>query len=148
LQRALGALASRAPTLAKGLYAATRFVAERASPSVVVSQYTSDDGPPVPDDVAALVARDFREALRESTRGAVAETRLFTDEWGFDVADVRHDVRLWHGAHDENAPLSGARDLQSALPHADLTVFDDADHLTSLLRSRIPVLDAVSASKT
>ncbi|MEA5408120.1 alpha/beta hydrolase [Haloarculaceae archaeon H-GB2-1] len=145
-QRALGTLASHTPAVMRGLYAVNRFVADHASPSTVVSQYTSDDGPPVPDDVAHLVARDFREALCESTDGAVTETCLFTDDWGFDHADVRHDVRLWHGARDENAPLAGARDLRSALPHADLSVFDDADHLTSLLRSRDAVLDAVSAS--
>jgi len=150
-QRVLGTLATRTPRLLGALLRGQSWVARRASPSLTVSQFTSDGdavGPggatagvdAVPDDTAALVKRDFCEALGRSRNGAVTESRLLAAEWDFSLGAVDCPVRLTHGERDGNVPVAAARRLADRLG-ADPTV-TGADHLGTLLDSRESVLDA------
>lgn len=140
--RLLEALAGTAPLLLRGGLRAQRWFAERASPSFVVSQYTTSDGQAeLSEDVAELVKRDFVEALARSRRGFVTESRLLAREWDFPVTEVDRRVRLWHGGRDANVPVEDARRMADRLPNARLTTFDEADHLHSLLRSGTRVLE-------
>jgi pimeloyl-ACP methyl ester carboxylesterase len=136
VQRLLDALARRAPRLLQGLVRGQRWAAGRLPPGFVLSQYTTTDAAPIPDDVAAVVRDDFVEALAVSRRGLVDETRRLHEEWSVPFDEVGQPVRLWHGALDENAPVEGARRFCDRLPDARLAVFDDADHLGALVRSR------------
>jgi pimeloyl-ACP methyl ester carboxylesterase len=138
--RAFEVLAAATPTLARGLARVQSWVAARASPSAVVSQYTAD-GADVPDDAAELVRRDFLEAFARHRCGFVAETRLLSSEWDVAAESVTVPVRLWHGERDTNVPAAGARRLADRLPDATLTAFADADHLGTLLRAREAVFD-------
>jgi pimeloyl-ACP methyl ester carboxylesterase len=138
-QRLLGRLASTTPRLLSGLFRAQAWLATRVSPAVVVSQYTSATGR-IPDEVATLVARDFADAVGGARRGAVTELRLLAAPWELPLATVDSPVRLWHGTHDANVPLEGARALRDRLPDARLHTVEDADHLRSLLRSRDRIL--------
>ena len=140
--RLLEALARRAPSLSKGLLGVQAELARRGPSSVVTAQYTSGGGRgELPDAVAELVRRDFVESLARRRSGFVTETRLLADPWGFPLDGVECPVRLWHGNEDANVPVEGARRLAARLPSAELAVLDGADHLRSLLRSRVPVLD-------
>jgi pimeloyl-ACP methyl ester carboxylesterase len=138
--RAFELLAASAPTLARGLARVQSWVAARASPSAVVSQYTADDAD-VPDDAAELVRRDFVEAFARHRSGFVAETRLLSSAWDVAVESVTTPVHLWHGERDTNVPAAGARRLADRLPNATLTTFEDADHLRTLLRARETVFE-------
>jgi pimeloyl-ACP methyl ester carboxylesterase len=51
-----------------------------------------------------------------------------------------HPVRFRHGTTDANVPIAGVRTLRDRLPDARPTAVEDADHLTTLLRSREPVV--------
>jgi len=138
-QRLLNRLASTTPRLLTGLFRGQAWLATHVSPAVVVSQYT-DDRASLDDDVARLVARDFATAFARSSHGVVTELRLLADRWPFSLGAVDRPVRLWHGARDANVPVDGARTLHDHLPDARCTVFESADHLTALCRSRAPVL--------
>lgn len=141
-QRVLGALAGRTPRLLGGLLRGQAWAARRLPPSFVVAQYTTDDGQAaLPDDVAALVKRDFLEALARSRAGVVRESRQFTGDWAFPLDGVDCEVRWWHGADDANSPVDGARRVADALPDCELSVLPDADHLGALVESRGDVLD-------
>jgi pimeloyl-ACP methyl ester carboxylesterase len=140
VQRLLGRLAESTPRLLSGLLRGQAWLASRASPETTVAQYTTDDAADVPDDVAALVKRDFLEAVGDQRTGVVTESALLAQEWSFTPADVETRVRLWHGKRDENAPLDGAKRLADRLPNSDLQVFE-TDHLRTLLSSRQSVLE-------
>jgi pimeloyl-ACP methyl ester carboxylesterase len=142
-QRVLGVLANSVPPVVRAGYGLNALFAERSA-TPVVTQYTSPDGPPVSDEAAELVRSDFCEGFRETTAGAVTETRLFSGDWGFSVENVERPVRLWYGRRDANAPLTAAHELDDRLPESDLTVDDEADHLTTLLRNADAVLAAHS----
>jgi pimeloyl-ACP methyl ester carboxylesterase len=136
VQRLLATLAGRTPRLLSGLLRGQRWAADRLPPEFVLSQYTSDGGAPVPDDVAAVVKRDFVEALAAGNRGMLRETRSLHRTWPVTLVDVGQPVRLWHGRRDGNAPLEWAERLADSLPDGRVTVFDDADHLGALVRTR------------
>jgi pimeloyl-ACP methyl ester carboxylesterase len=71
----------------------------------------------------------------------VRESRQFTGEWAFPLAAVDCTVRRWHGEHDANAPVDGARRVVDALPDCERSVLADTDHLGALVESRERVLD-------
>lgn len=139
VQRLLGRLASTTPRLLSGLLRTGAWLATHVSPAVVTAQYTDAPGR-VPDAVATAVARDFADAVTASGRGTVTELRLLASPWDVSLATVERPVRLRHGVHDANVPIDGARALRDRLPDARLIAVDDAGHLSSLLRSREPVV--------
>jgi pimeloyl-ACP methyl ester carboxylesterase len=137
-QRLLGTLARRTPTILGGLLRGQAWVAGRGSPSVVVSQYTTEAGrEDLSDATAELVREDFLVALANSRSGTVTESRLLDADWAF---DPEVPVRVWHGECDGNVPVESARSLADRLG-AECTVFEGADHLGTLLESRSEVLE-------
>ncbi|MFA9502450.1 alpha/beta fold hydrolase [Natrinema sp. H-ect1] len=137
VQRLLGSLARRTPRLLSGLLGVQARLVERTPPAVVLSQYTTAaERTEIPPAMAERVRRDFLEGVGTQRDGFVTETRLVATQWEFSPSDIDHTVRLWHGDADANAPLRGARRLRERLPDGELTVLEDAGHLTALSRSR------------
>lgn len=146
--RLLGTLAERTPRLLSGLVRGQAWLAARGPASVAVGQYTSEGGDEIPDETAETVGRDFVAGVGDQRAGFVTESRLSTREWDFSLDAVERPVRLWHGGRDGNAPVEGAHRLADRLPDAEATVFEEADHLSALLRSRAAVLDRHAGSAT
>ena len=145
LQRVLGALATRASPLLRGLFRGQAWLAARRDPSLVVSQYRADDPePPLDDEMAAIVKADFLEAFATSRRGAVTEFRNTATDWGVDFDTVDVPITLWHGEGDTNVPIADARRFEAALPEATLRVNEDADHLGTLVESMPDILERAS----
>ncbi|MFD1596444.1 alpha/beta hydrolase, partial [Haloplanus litoreus] len=141
-QRLLTALAGSSPRFLRGLLGVQAWIVDRLPPRVVVSQYTTTTDPnDLSPGVAERVHRDFVTALTDHRRGAVTEFTLLAREWDLPLDDVDAPVHLRHGGRDANAPVAGARRLRDRLPTADLTVYEGADHLSTLLRCRPSVLD-------
>jgi pimeloyl-ACP methyl ester carboxylesterase len=80
---------------------------------------------------AALV-----EALRASVDGWVDETLAIVGRWDIDVAEIGCPVSWYHGAHDVNAPISAVPRLLENIPHAHLTVWDEAGHMVAFRHER------------
>lgn len=144
IQRLLGTLARTTPRLLRALFRGQQWVAKRASPDVVLSQYTTDDAAPIPNDVAEVVRRDFVEAFVTSQSGAVSECRLFAGEWNVRCEEVEHTVRLWHGQRDTNVPVDAVRRVCEQLPNGQLTVLENQDHLGTLVRTRESILQSIT----
>jgi pimeloyl-ACP methyl ester carboxylesterase len=50
--------------------------------------------------------------------------------WGFDLADLRVPVHIWHGVRDDVIPLTMARYLARSIPGARVRFYaDDGHHL-------------------
>ena len=60
--------------------------------------------------IRALLAQNFAEALRDSADGWIDDALAFCSPWGFDLADIKVPVLLWHGEDDVFSPV-GARPL-------------------------------------
>lgn len=142
VQRLLATVAGTAPVVLEKLFRGQAWVARRTSPALVTAQYTTKEGrDELPDEVAATVRDDFVHAFANSGSGAVTELRLLAREWDVSLERVDRRVRLWHGGRDTNVPVDGVRRLDERLPNSRLTVFEEADHLTTLLRSRSSIVE-------
>ena len=135
IQQVLATLATRVPPVLGGLLRGQAWLAGRLAPEVVVAQYRADDpDEPIPEATAELIKADFIEAVSQSRRGAITELRTNAAAWGVDFERIDTLVEFRHGGRDTNVPLGDARRFAAALPDSDLTVYEDADHLETLLR--------------
>jgi pimeloyl-ACP methyl ester carboxylesterase len=136
VQQVLATLATRTPSLLGGLLRGQAWLAERLDPELVVAQYRADDPTePLSDSTAELIKADFIEAVSRSRRGTVTELRANATPWGIDFGQLATPIKIRHGERDTNVPVGDARRFASTLPDSDLTVYENADHLGTLLRS-------------
>jgi pimeloyl-ACP methyl ester carboxylesterase len=141
VQRLLGTLATRTPRLLSGLVRGQSWVADRGSPSVVVSQYTDSEGAAALSETQAeTFRRDFVAGVGPQRTGFVHETRLLGEPWPVQPADLAVPLHCWHGERDANVPVTAARRVVDAAD-GELTVVD-ADHATALVECRAALLDA------
>jgi pimeloyl-ACP methyl ester carboxylesterase len=85
-----------------------------------------------------------REAYRQGVRGVADDALLYLKSWGFDPADVRVPVRLWHGEQDPTLTIPLGRHLAQALPHCNATFVPGEGHLLCLARWK-EILQEVAA---
>ena len=70
------------------------------------------------------------ELYRQGGRGMYDEALVLARRWGFDLAELRVPVHIWHGALDAVIPLSMASYLARSIPGARVTLYpDDGHHL-------------------
>jgi pimeloyl-ACP methyl ester carboxylesterase len=82
--------------------------------------------------IRALLAQNFAEALRDSADGWIDDALAFCSPWGFDLADIKVPVLLWHGANDVFSPVAHARWLADQIPHAIMYIRPDTAHFAAL----------------
>ncbi|KAL5344025.1 Alpha/Beta hydrolase protein [Aspergillus crustosus] len=71
------------------------------------------------------------EAFTQGSAATVQEAVLLSQNWGFNLQDVRYDkIRIWHGEKDANAPIEMIRYMAEKLPHAVLKVYEGETHYT------------------
>ncbi|WP_369237124.1 alpha/beta fold hydrolase [Streptomyces sp. R21] len=94
---------------------------------------TADDRSIVSDTaMRSMLLRNFREALRTSPYGWIDDALALTGPWGFDPADIRVPVLLWHGEQDVFSPASHASWLAARIPQAKKVVEPTAAHFAAL----------------
>jgi pimeloyl-ACP methyl ester carboxylesterase len=79
--------------------------------------------------VRRTVLDSLREALRPGAAGTADNYVIEGRAWGFDPAEIRVPVRLWHGDGDGVVPLAHSRWLAERIPDAELNVIAGAGHL-------------------
>jgi len=74
----------------------------------------------------------MREALRQGTKGAAWDTRLYVREFDFSLDEIRMPLRLFHGEKDVNAPIALVRKVMTMLSEARLVTYENEAHLSTL----------------
>jgi pimeloyl-ACP methyl ester carboxylesterase len=82
--------------------------------------------------IRALLAQNFAEALRDSADGWIDDALAFCAPWGFNLADIKVPVLLWHGENDVFSPAAHARWLASQIPDAIMSIRPDTAHFAAL----------------
>jgi pimeloyl-ACP methyl ester carboxylesterase len=82
--------------------------------------------------IRALLAQNFAEALRFSADGWIDDVLAFCSTWGFDVADIKVPVLLWHGGQDVFSPVTHTRWLADRIPGALTVIPSDLAHFGAL----------------
>lgn len=80
-------------------------------------------------EVREAFGRSIADAVRQGARGWIDDDVAFTRPWGFALADVRQEVRLWQGELDVLTPKGHAPYLASKLPNAEFALIPGAAHM-------------------
>jgi len=75
-----------------------------------------------------------RETFRQGTRGVAADALLYLHPWGFDPADVKVPITLWHGESDETLSPAMGRHFADVLVGSEVTFVPDEGHMVCLSR--------------
>jgi pimeloyl-ACP methyl ester carboxylesterase len=78
--------------------------------------------------VAEHLALTFGEALKNGDEGWWEDWVAYLSPWGFDLADIRVPVQLWHGVGDAAAEVHHGRWLAEHVPGVDAHLIDGDDH--------------------
>jgi pimeloyl-ACP methyl ester carboxylesterase len=82
--------------------------------------------------VRSMLLRNYQEALRSSAYGWIDDALAFCSPWGFDPADIKGPVMLWHGEKDVFSPVGHSRWLAQRIPGATAVLEPAAAHFDAL----------------
>ncbi|MFJ5553542.1 alpha/beta fold hydrolase [Streptomyces sp. NPDC093225] len=78
-----------------------------------------------------MLEANYREGLRTSAYGWIDDVIALCSPWGFDPADIRCPVLLWHGEQDVFSPVGHSRWLARRIPGATATIEPAAAHFAA-----------------
>jgi len=70
-----------------------------------------------------------KEAFSQGIKGPSEELKVYTDDWGFKVKDIKAKVYLWYGAKDKSVSLNMGKYYKTQIPNSKLIVDPDGGHL-------------------
>nr|WP_229711910.1 alpha/beta hydrolase [Streptomyces daqingensis] len=79
----------------------------------------------------SMLLRTYVEAVRRSPYGWIDDALALCSPWGFDPAEVRTPVLLWHGRRDPFSPASHAAWLAARMPRAHSVLEPAAAHFAA-----------------
>ncbi|MET8643968.1 alpha/beta fold hydrolase [Streptomyces sp. NPDC057746] len=82
--------------------------------------------------IRMMMLHNYREALRTSAYGWIDDALALCRPWGFDPADIRVPVLLWHGERDVFSPASHSSWLAARIPRATSVLDPEAAHFAAL----------------
>jgi pimeloyl-ACP methyl ester carboxylesterase len=77
---------------------------------------------------AQMLLVHMKEALRNGVEEAVSEPALLSRNWGFNCAEIKARVHIWHGMEDTLAPLAEIQKLGSLIPSAHTHLVKNKGH--------------------
>jgi len=106
----------------------------RTDPEALVEELAatvpeSDQAVMARPEVRAIFVESLAESVRHGVRGWADDDLAFVKPWGFDLADVKQEVRLWQGELDVLVPRAHAQYLESKLPRAGFELIPGAGHM-------------------
>ncbi len=81
------------------------------------------------DDVKNSIVQNQKEAFGQGIKGAAQDLKLYSDDWGFELEDIRAKVYLWYGEQDKNVSVEMGKLYAKRIPGAHLKVYKDVGHL-------------------
>ena len=89
------------------------------------------------EELSAWLVESLRVGLANGHEGMRDDGLSEVRPWGFDPAEIRVPVQIWHGAHDRFVPFAHGRWLASHVPGAEAHLLPNEGHLT-LFVNRLP----------
>ena len=81
--------------------------------------------------VREMTRRSYQEAFRSGYKGVELDLKLYTNDWGFNLKDIKSKVFLFYGEVDQNVSLKMGKYYVSQIPNSKLTVYPGEGHLIS-----------------
>jgi pimeloyl-ACP methyl ester carboxylesterase len=106
----------------------------RTNPKAVLDELAaelpaSDQATVARPEVREMLVESWREATRQGAAGWMDDDLAFTQPWGFELADVDAEVRIWQGELDVLAPQAHGRRVAEQLRHATFELVPGKGHM-------------------
>jgi pimeloyl-ACP methyl ester carboxylesterase len=106
----------------------------RTQPEAVIDELAAELPPPdqatiARPEVREMLVTNWQEATRQGAAGWMDDDLAFTRQWGFDLADVASEVRIWQGELDVLAPQAHGRYVAERLPNATFDLVAGKGHM-------------------
>jgi pimeloyl-ACP methyl ester carboxylesterase len=85
-------------------------------------------------DLAVWLTESQKDGLSASDQGWWDDGVAHVASWGFDLADIRVPVKIWHGCQDQMVPVQHGQWLAANIPGAEADISDRDGHLTMIGR--------------
>ncbi len=86
-------------------------------------------------DVLERFRVSVRDGMRRGPAGLVEDMRTLMQPWGFELAEIRRPVRLWHGEADGHVPSLVSTGYSDEITEASAHVLPDEGHFSLIERS-------------
>jgi pimeloyl-ACP methyl ester carboxylesterase len=90
---------------------------------------------------AAYVLEAIQEGIRPGRDGWLDDGLAMLRPWGFELADIRQPVGVWHSRDDTMVPIEHGRRLVAAIPNAEAFLVDGLGHGGVCCRQEVPMFD-------
>ena len=90
---------------------------------------------------AAYVLEAIQEAIRPGCDGWLDDGLAMLRPWGFEPADIRQPVAVWHSEDDHLVAIEHGRRLVAAIPNAEPFLVDGLGHGGVCCRQEVPMFD-------
>lgn len=84
----------------------------------------------------------FALAMKSGGSAVFADGRSYSRPWGFDPAEIRTPVSVWHGRHDNNFHWELARNLAESIPGASFHLAEEGHYSIPVMQLE-PILAEV-----
>jgi pimeloyl-ACP methyl ester carboxylesterase len=90
---------------------------------------------------AAYLLEAIQEAIRPGRDGWLDDTLAMLRPWGFELAEVRQPVAVWHSDDDAMVAIEHGRRLVAANPNAEPFLVEGLGHGGVCCRQEVPMFD-------
>ncbi|KAK3641036.1 hypothetical protein LTR56_008424 [Elasticomyces elasticus] len=91
-------------------------------------------------DTLLVVITSVREHFRQGVEGCLAEGRVTTSTLGFEIQDIKRNVRLWYGRKDTDVPATIGEEIARQLGKNATLRLEDESHLSLVINQQRPIL--------
>ena len=78
-----------------------------------------------------IMQQVMKGVMKQGTKGPAWDYRLCVREWGFDLAEIKIPLLMFHGEQDRNYPLELVQRVAKDLPKAQLLTYPEDGHLST-----------------
>lgn len=79
-------------------------------------------------NVKQEIARNRDEAYRQGKEATALDLKIYTDDWGFPLHEIRSKVYLWYGEADKNVSLRMGKYYASQIKNSELVIYPNEGH--------------------
>ena len=91
----------------------------------------------------AVYLQTLRETVKQGTKGAAWDIRIYVRKWDFDPAEIQIPVVLFHGGLDKNVPLGLVEKVAKNLPDARLVTYPEDGHISTYINHFDEIAEAL-----
>jgi len=134
-------LAKSTPALLRNLYGKPLSALSNTHPDIalrLLAYFNGGADKPVllRGDILGLLSESLRESFRQGPFASAQDVAIYQTHWGFELANIRKHIHLWHGSADRIVPCGHSDFVHSQLADSELSIIPNEGHFS------LPILHA------